>query len=86
MTRFYEEMFDESTRPPEALRRAQLWLRRPDSAEEQNSWTDIPRSWSEFNKRAESDALPGHRAAGRRSSTQPYAHEYYWAGFVAVGA
>lgn len=86
MTRLYEELFDGSLRPPEALRRAQLWLRQLDLGEEQEFLNRHPELQVEFNKRAERDGLPGHRSTGRRSATRPYAHEYYWAAFIAVGA
>lgn len=86
MTRLYEELFDGNLRPPEALRRAQLWLRQLDLAEEQAFLDRHPALRVEFNQRAERAGLPGRRLAGHRAAALPYAHEYYWAAFIAVGA
>jgi tetratricopeptide (TPR) repeat protein len=86
MTRLYEELFDRNYRPPEALRRAQLWLRQLTLGDEQEFLNRHPALRVEFDKRAESHGLPGDRPRGERSTTRPYTHEYYWAGFVAVGA
>lgn len=85
MTRLYEEMVGEGLRPPEALRRAQHWLRRLDVGEEQDFLSRHPDLHAEFNRRADPD-LPGDRQSAARAPLQPYANEYYWAGFVAVGA
>ena len=85
MTRFYEEVFRENLRPPEALRRAQLWLRRLEIGEEQEFLGRHPDLRAEFNKRVKPD-LPGDRQSTTRAPAKPYANEYYWAGFVAIGA
>lgn len=85
MARLYEESFSESLRPPEALRRAQLWLRQLDLGEEQDFLSRHPDLRAEFNRRADPD-LPGDRRSTTRAPVKPYANEYYWAGFVAVGA
>ena len=87
MARLYEELFHSGCRPPEALRRAQLWLRdlTPDS--ETAFLAEHPALAAEFRRRAANDDTPGSRrgrAAG--AAHGPFAHPDYWAPFVAVGA
>jgi len=86
MTRLYEELFSESRHPPEALRRAQSWLRCLSGPEEQDFLDRHSALRAEFNKRADRDGDTGRRPVLQRSGVRPYAHPYYWAGFVAVGA
>jgi CHAT domain-containing protein/tetratricopeptide (TPR) repeat protein len=85
MTRMYEELFGDRRRPPEALRRAQHWLRELDPTTERTFLDRHPALRAEFDARALRDGLPGDRGPATRSPTRPYANEYYWAAFIAVG-
>lgn len=88
MTRLYEEMLCGNHRPPEALRRAQLWLRDLSEEDERRFLESHGALAGEFARRAQSDGgEPGQRGAGtcRAARDRPYAHPEYWAPFVAVG-
>lgn len=86
MARLYEELFDGHGPPSKALRLAQFWLRELSQDEEQEFLGRHPSLRAEFSRRSASGGLPGHRPATYSASARPYEHEYYWAGFVAVGA
>lgn len=91
MTRLYAEIQRGGHRPPEALRRAQLWLRDLSDLELDEFLDGHPSLAAEFARRASQ----GDRA-GRRSSTdgsqagasreRPFADPDYWAPFIALGA
>jgi CHAT domain-containing protein len=87
MVRMYEEMFDNQARPPEALRRAQLWLRDLSEEEEDRFLGAYPALEAEFRRRSDEDAAPGRRGASTIFAVEgrPYFHPDYWAPFVAVG-
>jgi CHAT domain-containing protein len=88
MTRLYHEMLGSELRPPEALRRAKLWLRDLSEEDEQRFLDRHPALGQEFERRARSArGAPGRRAEGAHDprGTTPYAHPDYWAPFVAVG-
>ena len=88
MVRAYEEMRRNGRRPPEALRRAQLWLRDLTAAGEDAFLDAHPTLRAEFRHRAAAGDAPGRRgAAGTPTATvRPYAHPDMWAPFIAVGA
>lgn len=89
MIRLYEEMLGGDLRPPEALRRAQLWLRNltdPDLATFLAPYSSLE---AEFLRRAASGDRAGRRTASRRASTEeqrPFSGPDYWAPFIALGA
>lgn len=90
MTRLYDEMLVGGRRPPEALRRAQLWLRDLREEEEQRFLDRHPALAAEFDRRARSSrGTPGRRAEGAAEvgagGVRPYAHAEFWAPFIAVG-
>jgi CHAT domain-containing protein len=88
MTRLYEEIFEQRHRPPEALRRAQLWLRALTDDLEDEFLAKHPALEAEFRRRAALNAPPVRRRSPTGASTEegPYAHPDYWAAFIAVGA
>lgn len=88
MVRMYEEHLARHHRPPEALRRAQLWLRALTADEEARFLDSHPKLRLEFSRRATARDLPGkrHAAAGGGAQVALYSHPEYWSAFVAVGA
>jgi CHAT domain-containing protein/tetratricopeptide (TPR) repeat protein len=91
MTRLYAEMIEGGLRPPEALRRAQLWLRELTDPELDAFLADHPLLAAEFARRAAAGDRAGRRsAAGQRRSggavERPFAGPDYWAPFIAIGA
>ena len=89
MTRLYEEMIRGGLRPPEALRRAQLWLRDLTDAAADEFLERYPALRAEFRRRAALGDRPGNRDSGvtrRGATTRPYSSPDYWAPFIAVGA
>jgi CHAT domain-containing protein len=91
MNRLYEEMFENNLRPPEALRRAQLWLRDLTDAEVDVYLREHPVLEREFERRATLGDRPGHRApaqegSGDITSVRPFSASTYWAPFIAIGA
>jgi hypothetical protein len=76
-------------RPPEALRRAQLWL--PDLTDPELAafLSAYPSHEAEFRRRAAAGDRPGRRTATRRGSTEeqrPFSGPDYWAPSIALGA
>jgi CHAT domain-containing protein/tetratricopeptide (TPR) repeat protein len=91
MTRLYAEMIESELRPPEALRRAQLWLRELTDPELDAFLAGHPSLAAEFARRAVAGNRAGRRtAAGQRRSggtmERPFAGPDYWAPFIAIGA
>lgn len=89
MMRLYEEMLAGDLRPPEALCRAQLWLRDLTDSELATFLEPYPSLKVEFRRRAESGDRPGRRAISDRASPgeqRPFAGPDYWAPFIALGA
>jgi CHAT domain-containing protein/tetratricopeptide (TPR) repeat protein len=91
MTRLYAEMIEGGLRPPEALRRAQLWLRDLTDAELDAYLDDHPSLQAEFARREVAGDRAGRRAVvGQRRSAEsaerPFADPDYWAPFIAIGA
>lgn len=83
MSRLYHVIVREDRRPPEALRTAQAWLRQL-SREDLDEFLDRhPAIRAEFLRRGGGTAGQPQSAA---PEDRPYAHPYFWAGFVAVGA
>jgi CHAT domain-containing protein/tetratricopeptide (TPR) repeat protein len=88
MTRLYTEILVHGQRPPEALRRAQIWLR--DLTEDQESvFLNLhPALAAEFHRRVVAGNPPGRRGPAhgpQHHHTGPYSHPDYWAPFIAVG-
>jgi CHAT domain-containing protein/tetratricopeptide (TPR) repeat protein len=84
MMRLYEEMTSEDLRPPEALRRAQLWLRDLTDHELAIFLDSHPSLKAEFRRRS-----PGGAHATRPTAVgdgRPYSGPDYWAPFIALGA
>jgi CHAT domain-containing protein len=74
ITRLYEEMIGSGYRPPEALRRAQLWPRELTDPELDAFLEDHASLAAEFTRRAAAGDGAGRRAVD------------YWAPFIAIGA
>jgi tetratricopeptide (TPR) repeat protein len=87
MTRFYDEVMINGRRPPEALRRAQLWLRVLDLDQQAAFLSRHPALVDRF-ERHEAETQRERQSLGRSTydGEFPYAHPEYWAAFVAVGA
>jgi CHAT domain-containing protein len=89
MVRLYEEMLGGDLRPPEALRRAKLWLRDLTDPELANFTSAYPSLEAESRRRSATGDRPGKRTAMRRGSTEerrPFSGPDYWAPFIALGA
>jgi CHAT domain-containing protein/tetratricopeptide (TPR) repeat protein len=89
MMRLYEEMLGGDLRPPEALRRAQTWLRDLTDPELDTFLEAYPALKAEFRRRAESGDRPGRRTFSDRRSIaeqRPFSGPDYWAPFIALGA
>ena len=88
MTRFYEELFY-GLEPAQALRRAQLWLRDLNEADEAIFLAAHPALAHEFRRRSANGRAPGLRSAsgsdGTDQQARPYSCPVYWAAFVLVG-
>jgi CHAT domain-containing protein len=88
MTRFYEEMIGNRLRPPEALRRAQLWLRDLDEDGLEGYLNQHLQLRAEFRRRAErrgTDALRSEHV-GASDPRRPFSGAECWAPFIASGA
>jgi CHAT domain-containing protein/tetratricopeptide (TPR) repeat protein len=89
MVRLYEEMLAGGLRPPEALRRAQLWLRDLTDPELDAFLAAYPSLEAEFKRRAAAEDRAGRRAATggeRKEEPRPFSGADYWAPFIALGA
>lgn len=89
MTRLYEEMIVNGMRPPEALRRAQLWLRDMTEERETAFLDEHPALNAEVRRRTEVGNPPGRRGPDTPAGTggnRPFSHPVNWAPFIAVGA
>ena len=89
MIRLYEEMLAGDLRPPEALRRAQLWLRDLTDPELDSFLSAYPTLETEFRRRAAAGDRPGRRAATHIETSdepRPFSGPDYWAPFIALGA
>jgi CHAT domain-containing protein/tetratricopeptide (TPR) repeat protein len=91
MIRLYEEILKQDLRPPEALRRAQLWLRDLTDQELDAFLQSHPSLAAEFQRRAALGDRPGRRSpaadAGRGGVPEkPFSGPDYWAPFIAIGA
>lgn len=75
MTRFYELWRVEQLSPPEALRRAQLWLRDSTNAEKHERYPALTQAGPD---------TPSARRHWRE--LRSHAHPVHWAGFVYTGA
>jgi CHAT domain-containing protein len=88
MARFYEGWRGEGLEPPEALRRAQLWLRETTNGERARYYK---RFLPEFDRL--SAGLPVYVADAlykasvlARPDENDFAHPFYWAAFTYTGA
>jgi tetratricopeptide (TPR) repeat protein len=83
MTRFYEELFGNDLAPPEALRRAQVWLRDLPDEELQQFLKSHPLLEAGFQR----DEGRSRQALAKAASVpgRPYSHPDNWAPFIAVG-
>lgn len=89
MVRLYEEMVGGDHRPPEALRRAQLWLRDLTDPELAEFLSAYPSLEAEFRRRADAGDRAGRRMPSGHDSTndqRPFSGPDYWAPFIALGA
>jgi hypothetical protein len=85
MTPVYEELFAAPHSLPEALRRAQLWLRDL-TADGARAFLDAhPALAAERRRRGDKITNGGDMAPGANVA-RPYAHPDFWAPFIAVGA
>jgi len=89
MTRFYEELFSEH-HPVQALRRAQLWLRDLNEAEETTYLAAHAQLEEAFRLRTERGRPPGLRSTStmdikKADESRPYSHPEFWAPFVIAG-
>jgi len=85
MSRLYEHLVLDGQPPERALRSAQLWLRDLDVAGRENFLDKHPTVRAEFVRRRNASGL-GAASQAVGDADRPYAHPYFWAGFVAVGA
>ena len=85
MTRTYEELAT-GVDPPQALRKAQLWLRDLDEDAEQAFLAEHPALQAEFQRRTAAGDIPGRRGNGLDHQNHPFSHPSYWAPFIASGA
>jgi CHAT domain-containing protein len=89
MTRFYEEMFEAELRPPEALRRAQLWLRNLTDFETLDYLEGHPLLNAELTRRSrggEHLGAGGSEANSWLTPGRPFSDPVFWAPFIAIGA
>jgi CHAT domain-containing protein len=86
MTRLYEEMLVSDERPPEALRKAQLWLRDLTPEDEEHFLASHPELEQEWRRRMEAGEPVGRRGTGPIDAERPYHHPDLWAPFIATGA
>lgn len=89
MMRLYEEMLGGKHGPPEALRRAQLWLRDLTDAELATILDLHPPLKAEFRRRSELGDRAGRRTIsgpGAAQTQRPFSGPDYWAPFIALGA
>ena len=91
MNRLYEEMFENNLRPPEALRRAQVWVRDLTDAELDGYLREHPILQREFERRAALGDRAGNRAPAQEESgdltpVRPFSAPTYWGPFIAIGA
>jgi CHAT domain-containing protein/tetratricopeptide (TPR) repeat protein len=91
MTRLYAEIVVGGHRPPEALRRAQLWLRDLSDPGLDEFLAGHPSLATEFARRADQGDRAGRRTTGGRSGSgssenRPFADQDFWAPFIALGA
>lgn len=84
ITRLYEGLFDHDLDPPEALRRAQVWLRDLTDEDLEQFLKCHPPLESGF----QSEEGRSRRTTAKASSVlgYPFSHPDYWAPFIAVGA
>jgi tetratricopeptide (TPR) repeat protein len=85
MIGLYREILDHGLRPPEALRRSQLWLEGLTGAEVSDVLSRYPGLHEEFHRRWNNETTMRSVRQGS-VSVRPFAHPYYWAGFTATGA
>jgi CHAT domain-containing protein len=85
MIRVYEEMIRNPLDPPQALRRAALWLETASGDEVSKFLTQHPRLKDEFARRSDLSEVTT-RGPNSVAAAAPFAHPIYWAAFIASGA
>jgi len=83
MSRLYRMMVSEDHSPPEALRKAQLWLREVSRVELRAFLDRHPAIRAEFLRRGGEEY---QSILAMDDDDKPFAHPYFWAGFIAAGA
>jgi CHAT domain-containing protein/tetratricopeptide (TPR) repeat protein len=87
MTKFYEELFIADLRPPEALRRAQLWLRELPRADARTFLNAHPKLRADAERREREGEQIDSKSRGTAwlSPGRPFSHPTFWAPFIAIG-
>jgi hypothetical protein len=83
MVEFYRLHLEEEQQPARALRGAQLWLR--DATAKKLKLADTYEQLYRASGRRDRDAFQWMRYYGANPDVKPFAHPYYWAGFVFSG-
>jgi CHAT domain-containing protein len=85
MERFYRLWREERLEPPEALRRAQIWLRDTTNREKADTFRrDVPAlSAGKMPEMIAADFFS--QAAARRPADRDFAHPFWWAAFYLTG-
>ncbi|MBS1862257.1 MAG: CHAT domain-containing protein [Actinobacteria bacterium] len=89
MTRFYEEMFEGGLRPPEALRRAQLWLRdltEPETLDYLERHSLLHAELTRRSRGGERLGAGGSKVSSWLTLGRPFSDPVFWAPFIAIGA
>lgn len=86
MVRLYEELQHPDVTPPQALRRAQLWLRDLTDDDLDRYLASHPALEAEFRRRRTDGDPPGRRGLGSGGQSGVFSHPDYWACFIASGA
>lgn len=87
MARYYELHIDVRLSPITALHRAQAWLRES-TAQDLRTFVRNAAQWDRLSSRQLvmiEQALSTRVIKGDPTNSRPYAHPYYWAGFVHTG-
>lgn len=85
MNRVYDELLHPGVTPPQALRRAQVWLRDAADDELERYLSTHPALEAEFRRRQDEGDLPGRRGSDAGAGGA-FSHPDYWACFIASGA
>lgn len=87
MERFYQLHLEAELEIPEALRRAQIWLREVTAGELAKRFADEEEAHLAQTRMPIETASESYaRFAGQDPMHQPFAHPYFWAAFTFSGA